>query len=451
MKLAVIGGGGVRSVFLAKSLSQNARAYDIDTLAFQDIDEKKLSVYGTLAKEAAYRIDPKVKFSLTLKAEEALEGADYVITTIRAGGDLMRARDERAALDKGLLGQETTGAAGYSFAMRSIPALLKYMELAKKVASPSVKVFNFTNPAGIVSEALRAAGYDFTYGICDAPSGFLREAAKVYNAESSEISGECFGLNHLSFFNSIKIRGREVIGEIIENPGRIGELRYFPPELIKKLGLVPNEYLYYFYFREDAVRNILKAGRTRGEVIADINERMTAALSKIDIARDFGGALSAFEEYYGMRENSYMANESGVRRENAFKFDLFSKDEGGYAGVALGFIKIISSGRAGDIILSVPNCGAVEGLEKEDVAEVTCTVDKDNCAPHEFKNIPAPVLELIRRVKFYEREGARAILTGDRALAKEALSAHPLVNSYKLGGELIDEYAEINKKFIALR
>ena len=106
-----------------------------------------------------------MKFTLTSSAEEAVTDADYVITTIRVGGDATRVRDERLALDLGILGQETTGAAGVSFAMRSIPALAEYCELIKKLAKPGVKVFNFTNPAGVVSQALRDMGYDFTYGI----------------------------------------------------------------------------------------------------------------------------------------------------------------------------------------------------------------------------------------------------------------------------------------------
>ena len=142
--------------------------------SFMDNDEQKLAVYGKMAQQAARRLDPEVEFSLTTDPMEAVRDADYLITTIRAGGDEMRVRDERIALSHGILGQETTGAAGFSFAMRSIPALVKYCELAREYASPRVKIFNFTNPAGVVSQTLRDMGYDFTFGICDAPSELLR-------------------------------------------------------------------------------------------------------------------------------------------------------------------------------------------------------------------------------------------------------------------------------------
>ncbi|MBR0536727.1 MAG: 6-phospho-beta-glucosidase, partial [Clostridia bacterium] len=147
MKLTVIGGGGVRSMFLAKSLAQKAQELDIDKLYFMDTDPEKLRIYGAMAQKVAKLLAPRLLFTCTESAEEALDGADYVITTIRVGGDRLRALDERAALDLGVLGQETTGAAGFSFAMRSIPALLEYCELAKKYSKPNVHIFNFTNPA----------------------------------------------------------------------------------------------------------------------------------------------------------------------------------------------------------------------------------------------------------------------------------------------------------------
>lgn len=179
MKLTVIGGGGVRSMFLAKSIAQQASSLGIDELVFMDNDPEKLRIYGGLAAHVSGMLCPTLNFSLTGDAVEAVKDADYVITTIRVGGDHMRVRDERIALSHGVLGQETTGAAGVSFAMRSVPALASYCELIKKYAKPDVKVFNFTNPAGVVSQALRDMGYDFTYGICDAPLGHVASVCRV--------------------------------------------------------------------------------------------------------------------------------------------------------------------------------------------------------------------------------------------------------------------------------
>lgn len=449
MKIAVIGGGGVRSVFLAKSIAARAEELKINELVFMDNDEKKLRIYGTMAKKTSNLICPSLDFKITTNAVEAVENADYVITTIRVGGDDMRVKDERAALNMGVLGQETTGAAGLSFAMRSISALADYCELIKKHAKKGCKVFNFTNPAGVVSQALRDMGYDFTYGICDAPSGMLRSFEKLYGAEEGSAKGEIYGLNHLSYFTSIKINGKEMIDEIIDNDEAYEktDLRYFEKDLLKSRKSVLNEYLYYFYYREKALANILNADKTRGEQIAEINRHMTAELEKVDIENDFETALGIFEHWYGERENNYMASETGIKRKDPWKFDIFGKDDGGYAGVALKFIEIAISGKTDSMILCVPNNGAIEGLLDSDVVEITCNIDKNGAVPHRFGKVDEQNLELIRRVKNYERLASEAIRTKSREKAIEALTLHPLVNSYSIAKELTDKYIEYNKEY----
>lgn len=169
---------------------------------------------------------------------EAVRDADYIITTIRAGEDQKRVDDERIALARNVLGQETTGAAGFSFAMRSVPALAKYCELIRKYAKPGAKVFNFTNPAGVVSQTLRDMGYDFTYGICDAPTGMLRGFAHLYGVDPDSVTASCYGLNHLSFFDSIRFSGREMLPTLMDDPRVYVEtdMRFFTPALAKKMG-----------------------------------------------------------------------------------------------------------------------------------------------------------------------------------------------------------------------
>lgn len=449
MKVTVIGGGGVRSMFLAKSIAQKAERLQIDSLVFMDNDPVKLRLYGTMARHVAKMNNESLDFVLTSDPVEAIRDADYVITTIRVGEDHMRVRDERIALSHGVLGQETTGAAGLSFAMRSIPALVEYCELIKKYAKPEVKVFNFTNPAGLVAQALRDLGYGFTYGICDAPSGMLREFAKMYGVEPNAVRGECYGLNHLSYFSNIEVGGKNIVPELMDNPDTYteSEQRFFSPELLHDRKSVLNEYLYYFYYREQAVDHILHAPQTRGEVIEDINRGMTAELETIDIENDFEHALQVYEKWYGQRENAYMANETGVAREQKpWKFDPLSPDEGGYAGVALRFMEIAMSGETQSMILCVPNEGAVPGLRDSDVVEVTCDISADTCVPHTFDldEIPEGNLELIRRVKYYERMAARGIVRRSRRDIVDALTLHPLIQSYSMATELADQYIALN-------
>jgi len=448
MKLTVIGGGGVRSMFLAKSIAQRARDLNITELVFMDNDAEKLSVFGAMAEKVSSLLEPKLKFTCTTNGVDAVMGADYIITTIRVGGDDMRVKDERIALEMGVLGQETTGAAGFSFAMRSVPALIKYCELAKKYAKPDVKIFNFTNPAGLVSQALSDAGFDFTYGICDAPSSMLHTFAELLSVSPDRVKGEIYGLNHLSFFSKITLDGRDILPQLISNDNayKQTDMRYFSKELLERKRFIPNEYLYYFFSSEKALSNILNAKETRGEQIARINKAMLKELKSKDVANDFDTCLKIFEKYYGMRENSYMASETGISRGTEWHFSPFSKDDGGYAGVALRYIDIINSGKKDSMILCAKNNGAIPCLLDTDVIEATCDITKDECVPHKFKDFDEEALELIRRMKLYERKAAKAILNKDRNMAVDALALHPLVNSYTLAYELADKY--INHNYI---
>lgn len=134
---------------------------------------------------------------------------------------------------------------------------------------------------------------------------------------------------------------------------------------------------------------------------------MTAELSKLDIENDFEQCLKCYESWYGKRENAYMANEIGIRRTAPWKFDIFSPDSGGYAGVALRFIQIMESGTQGSMILCVPNQGAIPTLEDRDIVEITCDITREGVRPHPVLNADHRTLELIRRVKIYERLASR--------------------------------------------
>lgn len=454
MKLTVIGGGGVRSMFLAKTLAQKAKEINLTELVFMDDNEQKLSIYGSMAQQVVKLIDPDINFSLTLDPIDAVTDADYVITTIRVGGDEQRVQDERSALDLGVLGQETTGAAGFSFAMRSVPALVKYCELIKKYSKPSVKVFNFTNPAGLVSQCLRDMGYSFTFGICDAPSGLLRQCAALYDVPVESVSAECYGLNHLSFFNKFSIDGKDMLDELLDNERLYNETEmcYFEPKLAKKMGCLINEYLYYYIYREQSVQNVLSSPKIRSELISEVNKSMTEELSKISIESDFPSALKIFEKWYDVRESAYMSNETGKKRNKpAFTFDVFSTDVGGYAGVAIDYIKAEQTGKSVDMVLCVPNENAIPQLEPNDTVEIMCTIQKDGYVPHKIENAGEIQMEYIKRVKYYERTAANAIINQDKEKAIDALTMHPLVNSYSLAEKLVDKYEKINKDYFTFK
>ena len=447
MKLTVLGGGGVRSAFLAKSLAYNAHRIGLTEVVFLDNSADNLAIFGEIARYVFNTIRPDIQFSTTTDPVAALQDANYIITTLRVGGDESRIRDERIALEHNTLGQETTGAGGFAMAMRSIPAILRYCRLIEEHAAEDAILFNFTNPSGLVTEAIIKSGFKRrVYGICDAPSGMLHQFADLYGVSADRIVGECYGLNHLSFFRSIKIDGKEIMPELIsrDDAYRETDMRFFGKDLLEHMGCVLNEYLYYFYYREQAVSNILHAPQTRGEVIEDINRQMTAELSKMDIENDFESCLKCFEKWYGRREDAYMANETGIHRNKAWTFDVFAPDAGGYAGVALRFIDIVESGKAGSMILCAPNQGAIPGLRDNDIVEITCDIAPDSCTPHKVTDGDERALELIRRVKAYERLASKAIREKSRTAAIDCLTLHPLVNSYSLAVKLVDSYIALN-------
>jgi len=457
MKITVIGGGGVRSLFLASSIAWRADELGIKQVVFMDNDREKLRIFGALACRAARRINSTLDFSLSDDADAALKDADYIITTIRPGGDTTRIIDEQIALSYGVIAQETTGAAGFAFAMRTIPVLEHYCRLVKKYSKKNAKVFNFTNPAGLVSQALHDMGFDFCYGVCDAPSGMLRQLVKLYSPEKPDaMSMKVYGLNHLSFFEQITLDGKDITEQIIhdERAYTQTDLRFFEQELLHHLRCIPNEYLYYYYYPEKALINIRSASKTRAETICEINKGMLYELSSkkniLDLPEtEFDECLGIYEKWYSKRENAYMSQETGIRRNVQWTLNrTLNQDEGGYAGVALKFIDI-ENGKASssDMVLCIPNRGAISGLADDDIVEVSCDIKNSQPIPQQFASIEAGRFELIRRVKSYERLAAQAIIQKDVNLAIDALLLHPLVGSYPAARNLARKYFAANSAF----
>ena len=225
-------------------------------------------------------------------------------------------------------------------------------------------------------------------------------------------------------------------------------MRFFQKDLVDHMGCILNEYLYYFFYREEAVQHILNAKVTRGEVIRDVNRHMIEELSGREIGHDFEKCLKIFEYWYGQRENAYMANETGAqRKDKPWHFDIYEKDAGGYAGVAMQYIRAQITGKESEMILCVPNQGAIPGLRDDDVVEITCTIRKEECRPHRVEHPGSLQMELIRRVKSYERLASQALREKSIAKAVDCLMVHPLVNSYSLAVKLVEEYLKANKEY----
>ena len=447
MKLTVIGGAGVRTVIFINGLLERYRKLNIDEVVLYDIDQEKLKVIGKLCRHVVDRKNEALKVSVAADAPEALTGADYVVTTLRVGGDHSRVLDEAVALEHGVIGQETTGVGGFSMAVRTIPVLLEYCELIKKHA-PNAWIFNFTNPSGLVTQALRSAGYDRIIGICDAPSSTKFRMANYLNVAEKDLYVEFFGLNHLSWISSVKIGDEELLDKLLADDTflkEIHEFSMFDPEVLRSIGFLPNEYLYYYYHREKALANILKAGdQTRGRSIEAINKQMMAELQDMDIDADPEGALQTFLYYMQVRENSYMSVESGTaKRPLLEKGSLEVPDGIGYAGVMLDCIEGMQSDEGRYLVLSVENQGSMPGFADEDVVEMTCLVNKEGIQPVKVDQIPEHCYLLMRMIKMYEKKTVEAIRNNSKETAIQALMLHPLINSYSLAKELVNKYDEV--------
>ena len=464
MKLAIIGGGGVRAPLLVTAALRRAGNIHLEELCLLDIDARRLELIGGLCKQIARQMSSPVRVVTTLNAPAALDGAGYIVTTVRVGGEAGRVQDERIALNLGVLGQETTGPGGFAMAMRSVPAILDYALLARTYA-PRAWLFNFTNPAGLVAQALQAAGFERCVGICDGANLAQHDVARWLGLPSRQVRAKVFGLNHLSWARYVWVKDKDMLPELLSDPAFCAQssLRVFEPALLRLLGLFPNEYLYYYYYAERALDQIQNDTRTRGEEILELNEALLKGLEQPEFRTDPHRALKFYLAYEERRSSTYMhyarqADSSSAIQTGASRTDSSQAEptlgeptpeqSEGYAGVALDVITALESGEPTYTALNVPNQGAIDGMQADDVVEVSCEVADGAIRPLRIGAIPeVAVAGLMGSVKLYERLAVQAILQRSRPLAVQALMAHPLVLSYSRAARLVEAYLKAHAQF----
>lgn len=447
MKLTMIGGGGVRTPLAIPPILRRADRLGLEELCLMDINETKLQIFGILARDIAKRTGSNLKITLTTDAGEALSGSDFVITTIRVGDDYGRVLDERIALRLGVLGQETTGAGGFAMAMRSIPAILRYAELLRN-SNPEAWLLNFTNPAGLVTQALRDQGFERTIGICDSANGALNAVSSLLEIDHEDLDAEVFGLNHLSWGRSIKRTGKELLTPLLNDEDFRAKtlLSLFDSDLVTEIGMWLNEYLYYWYYSKEALDTIQNEELTRGESILRWNNDLINRLGEIDIETDITKARNIYADYMNKRISTYMSHNDGKQEE--FDYPLIMDEDEGYMGVALDTILSLHSDTPLHTALNVPNEGAINCMSPTDVVEVSCIVDGEGVHPQIIGEIPKHQEILMRTVKLYERLAVEAIIKRSRSRAALALMNHPLIYSYSLAVKLVDEYLKAHDKFV---
>ncbi len=464
MRLTIVGGGGFRVPLIFRALSAGPFQGLVRELVLYDVDPDRQAAIAAVLVSMRPDLPPgsmPPSVAATTDLPAALAGTDMVFAAVRPGGTAGRSADERIALGLNLLGQETTGAGGISYALRSIPRMLDLAAQMRR-SCPDAWLLNFTNPAGMVTEALRPVLGARVIGICDSASGLVQRAAGAagLTLPPGRLDGVgYFGLNHLGWLYRLESAGRDVLPELLADAGALAgfeEGRLFPPGLLSRLGCLPNEYLYYYYRTGRAVDAVRTAAETRGESI----ERQQAELYP-RLAAAGNTAYPLWEAARRSREEGYLAEArpAGETRDEA---DLAG---GGYERVALAAMRALAGGGTADLILNTVNTvnpassaavdagfgaaaddaaavavPAVPGLPADAVVEVPCRVTPGGAAPLPQAH-PAPEqLALMRRVKDVERLVILAAVTGDRDSALADYARHPLVDSEPLAARLLAGY-----------
>jgi 6-phospho-beta-glucosidase len=457
MRVTILGGGGFRVPLIVRELA--ASGLPVSRLALYDTDPGRLAVMaGVLGGDPVLAGSSAGAGSLPVTTvaglDEAVRGADVIFCALRPGGLDGRVRDERAALALGVLGQETVGAGGLASAARTVPAA---DAIARRIAelAPDAWVISMTNPAGIVTEVMAAVLGPQVIGVCDSPVGLIRRACAAagvdpgptLGAVTDRVDADYLGINHLGWLRALRAGGADLLPGLLRDPGRlrlIEEGRLFGADLLRSLDAIPNEYLYWYYAGQEALRDVLAAGRTRGEHVRARQQAFYAAaaaalsegaLSGGAPSRGAGPAAGArlWQEANDERNRSYFAElRTGG---NAGERDEADVAAGGYESVAIALASALRGGPAARLILNVRNCGTVPALPQDRVIEVPCRVDADGAVPLPVSAPSAHQLGLMSVVRSSERDIADAALmaadAGERAgaLALRAFASHPLVGS----------------------
>lgn len=423
----------------------------------------------------AYEDAPEVTIHTDLTT--ALSGADFVFSAMRVGGPRGRVIDERVALDEGVLGQETVGPGGYAYAFRTIPEALRLAEAVQQHA-PDAWVINFTNPAGMITQTMRTVLGARVVGICDTPIGLVRRVCRALGVDPGEVdragsrvSFDYAGINHLGWLTAFRVDGTDRLPGLIADTAALAtieEARMIGGEWVRALGVLPSEYLFYYYSNREAVERIKRDRHTRGEfLVAQQGKFYRDAAAHPERAADVW--LAAHRE----REATYMAESRDTAERDARREEDIAA--GGYQRVALDLMTALvgATGRrdnAGEpgaeqdgapgrarMILNVGNGDLDDGrgllipsLRADAVVEVPCVVDHTGVTPERVCPPQGAELGLVQAVKACEELVIDAVRERSRELAWRALASHPLVDSTAVARRMLDGYIREHPHVAAL-
>ncbi len=441
-KLAIIGGGGIRTPLLLYGLLERQTSLDLREVALYDVQRERAELMAALGREMLRQWDGTFALTVTDDLAEAVADTAAIITSIRVGGLRARARDERIAIEHGLVGQETTGVGGWAMALRTIPVVLEHARVIERV-NPEAWVLVFTNPAGVITQALMTHTRLRVLGICDTPSELFSRIARTLGEPREHVVCDYFGLNHLGWVRAVFVRGRDEMARLLHDDEKLRRLYpadLFDPELIRALGLIPTEYLFFYYGHTRALANQKHVGASRGEELERLNEALLRDLAREIAAGRAKEALATYRAYLQRRSASYLRLEGHA--ESALYVELPAAEDPftaatGYHRVALEVLTALWGAESRRLVLNVRNRDAIADLEPDDVVEVPCVVAHEDVHPLAVGRVPDAVRGLVLSVKAYERLVIRAAVERSAQWAQLALLVHPLIGEWELAGQLL--------------
>jgi 6-phospho-beta-glucosidase len=416
IKVAVIGGGSTYTPELIEGLTNRRDRLPIDELVLHDLDFNRLQVVGGLAQRMLHRVDWPGRLTLTDQASAAVDDADFVLIQLRVGGQRARLSDETLPLAFGTIGQETTGAGGFAKALRTVPVVMELAELVRQRAASDAWIVDFTNPVGIVTQALLDDGHR-ALGLCNVAIGFQRHFAAELGVPPESVVLDHIGLNHLSWITAVTVDGTDRLPEILgAHASTIASMVRLPTDTIRELGAVPSYYLRYYYAFDEVLAE-QRAGHKRAEEVIDLERQLLEMYA--DPALDTKPALLN-------------------HRGGAF-----------YSEAAAQLLASLHDGAGDAQVVDLRNGTAIAGLDATDIVEVSSRIGAAGATPLPQPALRGDMLELIQAAKAYEHLAIGAAVAGDRALARQALEANPLVGP-RIGdvSPLLDALLEANRQHL---
>lgn len=427
-KLAVIGGGSSYAPELLDGIIRKWEdgEFHVEEVALVDVPEgeKRMEIIAAFSRRMLAKRGMPCRVTISLDRKSAVSGARFVISQLRVGQMQARWRDEHIPLKHGVIGQETTGAGGFANALRTIPVSLDIARDIKEI-NPDAWLLNFSNPSGLVTEALLRYSDVKTFGLCNVPIGIRMGVAKALGVEPTRVSIDASGLNHLCFVTGIYVDGQDVSSKAFDSPLLVTYLKAekLGEELapyLRRLHAIPASYLYYYWFTDKALK-------------AQLDGLASGKGTRADEVMKIEGSL--FELY---------------SREDVVYLPPDLKKRGGayYSDVALSSVSAIVRNAPAVEVLNVKNRGSVPGIDPDAVVEVSCAVDGRGPHPLAQKPLPAEVIGLVQQVKAYEDLTVEAAVHGDLEAALFALLNHPLVPGADAAKAVLSEILEANRQYL---